>query len=153
MPDRRQKHDTLTFKTDLSCRIVKLYRYLSIEVDQSIFIIMMDECDDDIGSTGNPFECDKIQEESKPDTVASSPDKQSQDIDMNSNKNPFEDDNIGDLHNVYERVSLTATVSNATGALNRDWDSEWEHVASCVKRNFTCVSVVSPEVISTIMTK
>eukprot|EP01032_Pedospumella_encystans_P010266 gene10266-12018_t len=38
-------------------------------------------------------------------------------------------------------------------AQNGDWDLEWEHVSAAVKKNFSSISVVAPELISSMMSK
>lgn len=69
----------------------------------------------------------------------------------NDSGNPFETE--GSDNAVYENISLTTPALEAIKLNQRDWDGEWEHVASCVKKNFTSVTVMSPEVVSSMMTK
>jgi hypothetical protein len=75
--------------------------------------------------------------------------------DVQESKNPFADDEVdkSGAGTNYENVSLLAPAVGSIHVQQRDWDAEWDHVASCVKKNFTSVMVVSPEVVHHMMTK
>lgn len=69
--------------------------------------------------------------------------------------NPFA---LGDVDGVrdpaeYEYVSLVAPAVGSMRVTERDWEGEWDHVATAVKKNFTNVAVLSPEVVSSMMMK
>jgi hypothetical protein len=72
-----------------------------------------------------------------------------------ANSNPFAMDGEEDARDPadYEYVSLVAPPAESMRIKERDWEGEWEHVATAVKKNFTSVSVVSAEVVSSMMMK
>lgn len=88
-------------------------------------------------STKNPFESDEV--------------------DDDTSRNPFEEDvNTHESERNkedYKCVSLDAPAMGLNKAQNGDWDLEWEHVSAAVKKNFSSISVVAPELISSMMSK
>ena len=66
--------------------------------------------------------------------------------------NPFDTEDVLRCNEQYDNVCLATPANEAVcGRSKRDWDGEWEHVSSCVKQNFTNISVVAPEVVSSMM--
>jgi hypothetical protein len=92
-----------------------------------------------VSATRNPFE---TSEESSPSQGK-------------THSNPFAMDDVEDARDpaAYEYVSLVAPPAESMRIKERDWEGEWEHVAAAVKKNFTSVSVVSAEVVSSMMMK
>jgi len=88
-------------------------------------------------STKNPFECDEVEDD--------------------TSCNPFEKDvttyDSGGNNEDYKCVSLDAPAVGLSKTQNGEWDLEWEHVSAAVKKNFSSISVVAPELISSMMSK
>jgi lipoprotein-anchoring transpeptidase ErfK/SrfK len=72
-----------------------------------------------------------------------------------ASSNPFAMDDVEGAPDPaeYEYVSLVTPAVSSMRVKERDWEGEWEHVSAAVKKNFTSVSVVSPEVVSNMMMK
>lgn len=124
---------------------------------------MMDECEDSgtVASGANPF--DEADEKEVVKTEGSTPTTnpfELDEVEASLPQNPFDNEdevekNESEVENNkdYEYVSLTAPVVEVNKMHNGDWDSEWEHVSAAVKNNYSSISVVAPEVISSMMSK
>lgn len=98
----------------------------------------------------NPFdESEEIVEEPKTEVTApaSTNPFESEEVENDTFRNPFEGDKE-DYNNIPLDVPSIGAKTH-----NRDWDLEWEHVSSAVKKNFSSISVVAPELISSMMSK
>jgi len=104
----------------------------------------------------NPFDEPEKEEETEPTTPASTNPFEMEDVEETLPQNPFDQDERHEVDGTkadYEYVSLVTPAVEVGKAHNRDWDLEWDHVSNAVKKNFSSVSVVAPEVISSMMSK
>ncbi len=126
---------------------------------------MMSETEEkyEASASANPFdESDEAVEDSveveQPETMASPASTknpfESDEVEDDTSCNPFEDDvtTEGNTED-YKCVSLDAPAVGLSKTQNGEWDLEWEHVSAAVKKNFSSISVVAPELISSMMSK
>lgn len=107
-------------------------------------------------TAANPFDEPEKEEETEPTTPASTNPFEMEDVEETLPQNPFDQDERHEVDGTkadYEYVSLVTPAVEVGKAHNRDWDLEWDHVSNAVKKNFSSVSVVAPEVISSMMSK
>mgnify|MGYP006185147911 CR=1 FL=1 len=119
---------------------------------------MMSESEENVeisspSAPANPFDEAEKEEETEPTTPASTNPFEMEDLEENLPQNPFDEHEVDGTKADYEYVSLVTPAVEVSKANNRDWDLEWDHVSNAVKKNFTSVSVVAPEVISSMMSK
>lgn len=115
----------------------------------------MSESEEDTSVGANPFGETEKDEETEPTTPASTNPFEMDDVEETLPQNPFDqvEHDIDGAKTDYEYVSLVTPAVEVGKTHNRDWDLEWDHVSNAVKKNFSSVSVVAPEVISSMMSK
>lgn len=104
----------------------------------------------------NPFDDQEQETEIEVATPVSTNPFESEEVEAAASHNPFEEEDsreFADNKEDYKCVSLDAPVVGLNRMKIRDWDLEWDHVSSAVKRNFSSISVVAPELISSMMSK